>query len=257
MKFLLAAIVMAVAGSAAARAQVFTLNPTSDALVSSANPTSNYGGAGALAVSASGLPKGEFDSLLQFNFAAAKSSFDALYGAGAWTIQAITLTLTATPPGNALFNGNGTGPGGSNVNSAGLFSLRWIQNDTWVEGAGVPQTPTTTGITYAGVPAILSGADEAVGTFTFNGATTGGAAYNLSLTPAFLADAAAGSVVSFFALPADAGVSAVVNSRSVGVAAARPTLTITAVPEPGSAALAAVGLLLLGGARRQSAARRP
>ena len=65
-----------------ASAANFTLNPTQDTFVSSANSTSNYGAAGALLVNAAGLPKGEFDSLLQFNFAAAKSSFDLTFGYG-------------------------------------------------------------------------------------------------------------------------------------------------------------------------------
>ncbi len=45
--------------------------------------------------------------------------FDAAFGAGMWAIDGITLKLTATPPGNAIFNGNGAGPGGTNVNFAG------------------------------------------------------------------------------------------------------------------------------------------
>jgi len=57
--------------TASASAATFSQNPTQDAFVNSANPTSNYGGAGALAVSGAALPKGEFNSLLQFNLAAA------------------------------------------------------------------------------------------------------------------------------------------------------------------------------------------
>jgi MYXO-CTERM domain-containing protein len=243
---------MAFAFAISSHAQVFSLTPTADALLSAANPTLNYGGAGALAISAAGLPKGEFDSLLQFNFAAAKSSFDAFYGAGLWTIQSITLTLTATPPGNALFNGNLAGPGGSNINFAGQFSLEWIQNDAWTEGTGIPQTPTTNGVTYNDLTTVLSGVEETVGTFAFSGATTGSTAYNLALTPSFTADATAGNVVSFFAAPADTAVSALVNARSVMATASRPTLTIIAVPEPASAAFALSGLLMLAGVRRRS-----
>lgn len=241
MKFLLLSGVIVLASVLASEAQVFSLLPSADVLLSAANPNVNYGGAGALAVSASGLPKGEFDSLLQFDFAAAKSSFDAFYGAGAWDIQSITLTLTASPPNNALFNGNGAGPGGTNVNTAGLFSLQWLANDSWIEGTGSPAAPSATGINFNGLPALRGGSDEALGTFTFNGSNTSSTAYILALPASFLAEAESGGVATFLALPADASVAMLVNSRT-GALSARPVLTVAAVPEPGSAMLALAGL---------------
>lgn len=244
--------IIVLASAFPADALLLSLTPSADAFLSGANPALNYGGAGALGVSASGLPKGEFDSLLQFDFAAAKSSFDAFYGAGGWTIQSITLTLAATPPGNALFNGNLAGPGGSNINTAGLFALKWLQNDAWTEGAGIPQTPSATGVNFNSLPGLVSGADEALGTFAFNGATSGSAGYNLALTASFVADASAGNLVSFLALPADASVAMLVNSRSVGNTALRPSLAIVAVPEPCGATLALVGLLVFASRRRRA-----
>lgn len=243
----LAALLIPVLG-ATASAQTVSLQPTADALLSAANPTSNYGGAGALSVAASGLTKGEFDSLLRFDLSSAKSNFDAFFGSGAWTIQSITLTLTATAPNNALFNGNGAGPGGSNVNFAGLFSLEWLQNDSWVEGSGTPSIPGATGVTYNDLASLTSAADEALGTFSFNGATTGSTGYQLALTPSFTADAAAGNMVTFLAESADTGVAMLVNSRT-GSINGRPTLTIAAVPEPGTALLMLTGALLWCGRR--------
>ncbi len=233
--------------AAALHAQIVSLNPTADSCVSSANPTSNYGGGGALAVSASGLPKGEFDSLFKFDLSSAMSSFDALYGAGNWTVQSIALQLTNSPPNNALFNGFGTGPGGSNVNTAGLFSIRWMQNDTWTEGTGAPSAPTTTGITFATLPTFLSGADEALGTFSFNGATSGNSTFSLFLTSSLFAEVTAGNNVSLLTLPGDAAVAAVLGSRTNAL---RPSLTVTAVPEPQTAVLALAGMIGLIARRR-------
>ncbi len=237
--------------AAIAPAQTVTLGASADAFVSAANPTSNYGGAGALAVSAAGLSKGEFDSLLQFNFAPAKASFDALFGVGNWSLVNVSLSLTAAAPGNALFNGNGAGPSGTNVNSAGLIAFKWIQNDSWAEGTGIPTTPTTNGITFASLPGILSVVDEALGSVSFNGATSGTVAYPFGLTPAFVADATAGNLVSFLAFPGDSGVAALVNSRSVSNTAFQPMLTVIAVPEPGSGALLLTGLLIVVMRRRE------
>src|SRR5262249_9801724 len=89
-------------------ASSFSLNPSADAFVTT-GPTgnllnSNYGGAGPLSVAAPGLSQGEFQSLLQFNLSAAKTSFDSQFGVGQWTIQSVTLQFTAAPPNNSIFN---------------------------------------------------------------------------------------------------------------------------------------------------------
>src|SRR6516225_5976281 len=117
-RILISAAGLVAAFSLVASAATFTLSPTQDTFVSSANSTSNYGAAGALLVNAAGLSKGEFDSLLQFNFAAAKSSFDLTFGVGQWSIQSVTLQLTSANPGNPIFNSPAT---------AGAFTLTWMQ----------------------------------------------------------------------------------------------------------------------------------
>ncbi len=216
-------------------AATFTLNPSADAFVSGNHGTNNFGGAGALSVAASGLAQGEFQSVLQFGLAGAKSSFDAQFGAGQWTIQSISLQLTATFPNNAIFN----------ASAAGQFTLSWMQNDGWTEGSGTPQAPTTTGITFSSLSNFVSGADENLGTFSFNGATNGNSIYTLSLTPSFSADVLAGSTVSLRMFAADASISYLSDSRSFGTASARPLLSVTAVPEPGCLAFAAVSAAML------------
>jgi hypothetical protein len=216
-----------------------SLNPSADAFVTT-GPTgnlsnNNYGGAGAVSIAAPNLSQGEFQSVLQFNLASVKSAFDGQFGVGQWSIQSISLQLTATAPNNAIFNSS----------AAGQFSISWMQNDGWTEGTGTPQTPTTTGLTFSTLNTFLSPADENLGTFNFNGTTSGNTTYTLGLTPSFSADILAGNTVSFRMFAADTSVSALFDSRSFGTASARPSLTITAVPEPASIALGLTGLCVL------------
>src|SRR5882724_5813398 len=110
-----------------------TNNPTIDAFVRSADPTHNYGAAGALAVSGSiatntlGAQNGLLDSFLQFNVSGVVSSFNTAFGAGQWTITGMTLGVTAQPPNNTIFNyGSGT------------FAVNLMANNGWTEGTGTP-----------------------------------------------------------------------------------------------------------------------
>jgi hypothetical protein len=214
----------------------FSLNPSADAFVTTGPSgnlaNNNYGAAGGLSLAAPGLSQGEFQSVLQFGFSSAKSSFDTQFGAGQWTIQSVTLQLTATTPNNGIFN----------AGSAGQFGISWMQNDGWIEGTGTPQAPTASGITFSSLSSFASGADEALGIFSYNGATSGNAAYSLNLTPLFSGDILAGNTVSLRLFPTDSAVSYLSDSRNFGTAAARPLLTITAVPEPGQFALGLLGL---------------
>jgi hypothetical protein len=220
-------------------AATFSLNPSADAFVTtgpSGNLSgNNYGAAGALSVAAPNLSQGEFQSVLQFSLSGAKSSFDTQFGAGQWTIQSVMLQLTAAPPNNAIFN----------ASAGGQFRLSWMQNDGWTEGAGTPAAPTTTGVTFSTLSNFVGVADESLGTFSYNGATSGNSTYTLNLTPSFSADVLAGNAVSLRMFAADTTVSYVFDSRNFGTASARPLLTITAVPEPGSFALGLLALCLV------------
>src|SRR5258708_5422061 len=142
-----------------ASASTFSLNPSADAFVTtgpSGNLSiNNYGGAGALTIAALNLSQGEFQSVLQFGLSGAKSAFDSQFGAGQWSIQSVTLQLTAAPPNNPIFN----------ASAAGQFKISWMQNDGWTEGAGTPQTPSATGITFSTLSNFVSGADENLGSF--------------------------------------------------------------------------------------------
>jgi hypothetical protein len=220
---------------------VANLSPTADAFVTTGSATNNlslnnYGSAGALAVSASGLSKGEFQSVLRFNMSAALSAFNGIYGAGLWTLQSVTLQLTAASPNNAIFN----------ASSAGSFGVSWMQNDGWTEGTGTPNIPQTTGITYSSLQAtfINSFADESLGTFSFSGATNGTFLYSLNLSPGLMADLLAGDNLSLRLFAADSVLSYFSDSQNFGTAGLRPFLNVTAVPEPGTVTLLALGGLL-------------
>lgn len=223
----------------AASPATVTLNPTQDAFVSSANPGNNYGAAGALLINAAGLPKGEFDSLLQFNLAAAKSTFDSTFGIGQWSIQSITLQLTSASPNNGLFNSPA---------AAGSFSLTWMQSDSWSEGSGTPnsQPVPVDGITFSTLPSYRSGSDQLLGTYSFPGGTSGNNTYTLGLNSFFVNDVLAGNNVSLLALPADSAIVYTANSENFGTSSSRPFLTVTAVgiPEPGSAWLLFAGAVV-------------
>jgi hypothetical protein len=222
-----------------ARGATFSANPALDALVTT-GPTgdlvnNNYGGAGSLSLSAAGLEMGELQSVLQFNVAGAVSTFDAQFGVGQWTIESVSLRLTAANANNAIFNSP----------AAGLFSISWMQNDSWQEGTGSPASPGATGVTFNSLLNTFIGPnDENLGRFTFSGATSGATTYSLGLTPGFLNDIVSGSDVSLRLFAADSGVSGVFSSRNFGTVANRPLLTVVAVPEPGTVGLISLGCLV-------------
>jgi hypothetical protein len=227
-------------------AQITVTNtPVSDAFVRSLDPTHNYGAAGALSVSGSiatnptsGLPEGLLDSFLQFNVFSAVTSFNGSFGMGQWTISSVTLALTASSANNADFN-----------LGAGQFAVSWIGNNSWLEGTGTPSSPTTNGITYAQEPSILnSTVDESLGTFTYNGATSGQVKLSFGLPSGFISEISTGNLVSFYmtATPGSS-IGFTFNSRNFTSSSAWPALDITAVaiPEPATASLLGLSCMVL------------
>jgi hypothetical protein len=218
------------------RGATATANSFSDAFVTT-GPTgnlsnSNYGGGGALSVAAPGLSKGEAQTVLQFNLSSVSSSFNALYGTGLWTVQSVTLQLNATPNGN---------PATFNTTAAGQFNVSLMLNNSWTEGTGNPNKPTADGITFNTLQStyINNTADQALGGFSFNGATSGAATYSLTLSSGIVADLLSGNDASLRLYAGDTSVSYLFNSRT-GTAA--PELIINAIPEPGSLSIGAMAL---------------
>lgn len=192
----------------------------------------NYGGAGALAVSASGSSAGSFASFLRFDVSAAKSAFDLSYGAGGWVLDSVVLQLTTSNANNPVFN----------ANVAGSFSVQWIPSDAWVEGSGTPAGSSTTGVKWTDIPALTSG-EEAQGTFPIASVADGiTASYTLTPSSGLRRDIAGGGSVSLYLGAADATMSAVFNSRSFGTASRNPAFILTAspIPEPAAPLLLAI-----------------
>jgi hypothetical protein len=231
----------------------FTDNPIADAFVST-GPTGNlsgdnFGGGGALALAAPGLANGEFQTVLKFDLSGVKSSLDAQFGTGAWTVQSVTLQLSSSPHNNAIFN---------NI-AAGNFNVSLMQNNGWVEGTGTAGLPTTDGLSFNTLQStfINNATDQALGTFSFGGGSSGANDYSLTLSSGVLSDLLAGDDLSLRLFAADSSVSYLFSSRTMSPASSEPELIINAIPEPGSArlcglGLAAIWLCRLAGKLRQS-----
>lgn len=240
--------------STSARADsVYTINDTvADAFLAAGSPSNpvgtdltslNFGGAGTLAIAPAGSAKGEMDSIIEFNTAAAVSQFNTTYGAGNWQITGITLSLASN------FGGQGEQPNNGifNTINAGQFGIDWLADNTWVEGTGggmgSPGYPNNSSVSFNSIPSLFSGGSASLGTFLY---TPPGdniyQSYSLPLNSSLVSGAAAGGGLSLYFYAADNQVSYLFNSRTF--ASNHPELTIdaTAVPEPGTVGLAASAL---------------
>ncbi len=207
-------------------ADTFSAVPIADAFVATGTPTDdlsgdNFGAAGSLTVEAGNLPQGEFQTVIEFDLTGAQSYFNAEYSAGGWTAQTVSLKLTASAHGNSMFN----------PPAAGAFGISLMQNNSWVEGTGTGGALTTNGITYDSLEStyINNATDQALGTFSFGGGTSGTANYKLTLSSGLLGDLLAGTNLSLRLFPNDPNVSYLFNSRMA--ASNGPALLITVAPQ--------------------------
>jgi hypothetical protein len=228
-------------------ASSFSTNPVADAFVAT-GPTGNlsadnFGAAGALALAAPGLPQGEFQTVIKFDLSGAVSSFNAQFGVGQWTVQSVKLQLTSSPHNNAIFN---------NI-AAGKFNVSLMQNNSWVEGTGTGGIPTMDGISFNSLQStyINNATDQALGTFSFPGGSSGVNSYALGLTSGVVTDLVGGDDLSLRLYAADTSVSYLFSSRNAG-GSLEPDLIISAAaaPEPGTLALGVLGLAALAIGRR-------
>jgi len=214
--------------AASAGAATFTNSPDADSFVRAAAPTANYGGAGALSVSGAtatnlnGAAQGVSDTFMRFNTSAMAASFNSTFGAGNWAVSGATLAVTETgAPANAVFN-----------RGAGHFEIKWIVNDNWTEGSGMPMSPGSTGIVYNNEATLLNPAvDCGLGVFT-NAGVDGVLSFPLALTRSFVGDLDLGGEVGLYLTATDPQTGFTFNSRSFTTASARPTLQISALPVP-------------------------
>lgn len=224
---------------------------SADAFVAS-GPTgnlrnNNYGGGGALAIGASGLPNGEFQSVIRFDLSSSRNSLDAQYGAGQWSIQGISLQLSSSPHSNAIYNDV----------SAGRFGISLMRNNSWVEGTGNASSPSAAGITFNTLQGnfINPNLDQALGTFGFDGGTSGLNQYALDTGTGLNSDLLAGGTVSLRLFAADSAVNYLFSSRAASSTSTQPQLVILAVPEPGALALFGFGFGMLLWCRHRTSRR--
>lgn len=238
-------VLVGVCASHAIAAVTQSINPVADTFVAASNPNANFGAAGGLALSPSSAANGEFQSVMRFDLASVKASFDATFGEGNWQLTSVSLKLTATLPNNPIFN----------TSAAGQFAIEWMQDDAWIEGTGMPSAPGATGLNFNTLPTHLANGVASLGTFSFAGGNSGSATYALPLQASFASDITSGSLVSLHAFAGDNAVSYLFNSRNVSNVANRPELSITAdaIPEPalGLAALPVTAISM----RRRSRSR--
>ena len=178
--------------SLAATPTTISQKVAADTYVSSGQPTANFGTMGAMeiAVPTSSQNRTE-ESLVRFSTASVKSAFDADYGAGNWTITAITLQQYSN------FSAAGQQPGNSSFNkiAAGGFELDWLSNVSWSE----------TAITWNTLSTVLpgTGTNQLVSLGDFYWAADGSSSqlWNLSLASALVDDIARGGDVTLFGQP--------------------------------------------------------
>jgi hypothetical protein len=237
---LLAGIVL-VRGTAAATP--VSVGATADTFVDSAQPTGNFGGAGAMQVTAAGNSYGQLISLVKFDPTAIATAFNSQYGTGNWTPTAITLDLgtnfgtQGVIPNNSIF---------APIN-AGMFQIVLMQNTGWTEGSGTPGSPTTDGLTYNQLSNYTSASDVSLGTFSWTAAGNGVYAFNLGTNATLESDIANDQTISLEFVAADTGVSFLFDSRTYGTTSYRESLSANAVPEPSAWSLLVLcGSIFLG-----------
>lgn len=242
LSFLLAAVSTNAATTITLRPSATTPD-SGDTYLRAAASTSNFGSAGALVISGGGTgnTKGEFGSVLKFDLSTVTAAFDASYGIGNWTLDSIRLEFTAVEPNNVNFN----------ANSAGSVDVDWLAADFWIE-SGV------SGLTWSGLPSLVSSGSESMGSLAFNG-SLGTSQHMISSTAGFANDLATGSIVTLLLhATGDPDVSVTLNSRNFGTPANRPALIVSASPEPDRAIICILSIAALtwGRQRNQKGAHR-
>lgn len=186
----------------------------------------NFGAAGILAVSPASADKGEFQSVMEFNFADAVALFNATYGTNRWTVTGISLQLTGNygtagvQPNNKMFN----------VVNGGSFVIEWLSTNGWAEGTGTPALPTTDGITFDSLPHLQSGLCEVLCTNTY---TPPGdnvpVTYALPLNANLVAEVVSGGDATFLFYAGDNQIGYLFNSCDYR-GGNEPLINVTAAP---------------------------
>lgn len=207
--------------------QTVSLIATQDSMVREQDPSSNFGGAGALcvagsnSVNGSGQSRGRFDSVLRFNASSAINAFNTTYGAGNWVITNVILHIDEQgSPENLLF------PRG-----VGEFRVSWLSNDAWTEGGGTPNSPASASgdmISWDYLQTMIATSVETdLGAFSNNG-VDGIIEYSLALAGPFISDLGSGALVTFHVAPQSPTIGFTFHSRNFSDPDLRPQLLVTA-----------------------------
>ena len=186
----------------------------------------NFGAAGTLAIAPASSAKGEFQSVIKFNLSNSVAVFNATYGSNHWSITGVSLDLTSNygaagvQPNNPIFN----------VISGGQFVIEWLADDNWAEGTGTPNLPTTDGVCYSSLPALLAQPHEILGTNTYSPPGNNlHVTWSLPLTVNLVADISGGGEVTFLFHAADSQVGYLFNSYKYG-RGNEPLIHVVAIP---------------------------
>lgn len=220
-------IALAVAFASVVYGTTISVKPDADSFVRAQAPASNYGGGGALsvagaaAVNGSGQQNGAFDTLMRFPMDEAVGTLDAALGPD-WIITDARLVVTEMAmPDNAIFN-----------LGIGEFEIRWIDTDNWIEGTGRPNAPTSDGVAWQDLPAILnSNVDVSLGVFT-NSGSNAQISFLLNTADSLIADVRSGGEVSLYLTAVSSDIGFTFNSRNFGNTNAQPFLELNAVANP-------------------------
>jgi hypothetical protein len=221
--------------SSLAEAQVtYTAITSADAFLATGSPENpngtdltdlNFGEAGTLVIAPAAAAKGEFQSVIQFDLSEAPDLFNSTYGTN-WTISEISLELASNygrggvQPNNPIFN----------VIHGGDFVIEWLSDDTWVEGTGTPNLPSTDGVIYHSLPSLLASAREILCTNTYSPPGDNvHVTWVLPMNTNLIADVLSGGEISLRFYAADDLVSYLFNSHSYG-RGNEPLIHVTAIP---------------------------
>jgi len=139
-----------------------------------------------------------------------------------WIITSTEMFLTEmAAPDNAIFN-----------RGVGVFEIRWIVSDEWVEGTGKPNMPTSDGLTWQDLQTIVnSNLDVSLGLFTNSGSNRQ-ISFGLILQESFVADIRHGGEAGLYLTARSNEVGFTFNSRNFGNTNSQPLLMITAMANP-------------------------
>jgi hypothetical protein len=114
----------------------------------------------------------------------------------------------------------------------GVFEIRWLASDSWIEGTGIPATPTTDGVSWNDLTSLLNpAADVSLGKFSNSGTDTR-LSFVLSLKDAFVSKIRAADRLTIYMTAVSPQIGFTADSRSFFSTNDIPALEIVAAADP-------------------------